>query len=60
MKNEKDIKKLAQEVFILQNKLLKNRYDRESAARIEEIINGLSFQEALLLNDYVKNFFKKI
>ena len=60
MKNEKDIKKLAQEVFILQNKLLQNRYDKGSATRIEEIINGLSFQEALLLNDYVKNFFKKI
>ena len=60
MKNEKDIKKLAQEVFILQNKLLQNRYDEGSATRIEEIINGLSLQEALLLNDYVKNFFKKI
>ena len=61
MKNKKDIKKLANQIFNLQLKLQKATQDKEIKSlmrQIEIIMESLSLREGLELNDTVMELFK--
>ena len=52
-KREKEIKKLAQQIINLEYRLALDKTDKSAIEKIQMIMNSLSLEEQLMLDEYI-------